>query len=67
MSERSFFDWRTALPGYTFILIILGLNYSPLFEIFKSQGIQSTFGAILAFLTLVSGSAIGFLVSQVWW
>jgi len=67
MTERSFFDWRNALPGYTFILIILGINYAPLVEIFTNLGIQSTFGAILAFLTLVSGSAIGFLVSQLWW
>jgi hypothetical protein len=67
MTERSFFDWRTAFPGYTFLLVILAFNYVPLMEILKDQLIQSTFGTVLAFLTLVSGSAIGFLVSQVWW
>jgi len=67
MVERTFFDWRNALPGFTFILIILGINYSSLLAIFQIHEIQATFGAILAFLTLVSGSSVGFLVSQIWW
>jgi len=67
MPERSFFDWRTAFLGYTFILIIMGINYIPLAKILENTSLGSTFGAVLAFLTLVSGSAIGFLVSQVWW
>ena len=67
MSERSFFDWRNSLPGFTFILFVLGMNFAPLLFVFTTQSIQATFGAILAFFTLVSGSAIGFLLSQVWW
>ncbi|HUU88010.1 MAG TPA: hypothetical protein VMX17_09695 [Candidatus Glassbacteria bacterium] len=67
MSERSFFDWRTAVPGYTFVLLVLAFNYAPLIKILQSLGLDSIFGALLGFLTLFSGSAIGFLVSQVWW
>ena len=67
MSERSFFDWRNALPGYTVILIVLAINWVPLVIGLNTAGVQATFGAVLAFLTLVSGSAIGFLLSQVWW
>ena len=67
MSERSFFDWRTAIPGYTFLLLVLAFNYAPLITILEHLGLDSTFGALLGFLTLFSGSAIGFLVSQLWW
>jgi hypothetical protein len=67
MPSKSFFDWRSALPGYVFILIIIGINYSPLLEILAAHEAQSIFGAILAFLTLLSGTSIGILVSQFWW
>lgn len=68
MPERSFFDFRYAIPGYTFILLIIIINHVPLFEIMADLSIDSTaFGAFLAFLSLFSGSAIGFLISQLWW
>lgn len=67
MSERTYFSLRYAVPGYTFILLVIGINYIPLWEILKRSGIESTFGAFLAFLSLLGGSAFGFLVSQFWW
>lgn len=68
MPERSFFDLRYAVPGYTLILLIIGINYVPLFEITRRFPIQSeTLGAFLGFLSLLGGSALGFLISQVWW
>jgi hypothetical protein len=67
MSERQYFALRYAIPGYVFILIVIALNYVPLLKILEASGISDVFGAFLAFFSLFSGSAIGFLVSQVWW
>jgi len=67
MSERSYFSLRYAIPGYTFILLVITLNYVPLLEILKTYGFESAFGAFLAFLSLLSGSAIGFLLTQFYW
>ena len=67
MSERTFFNWRTTLPGFTFLLLVLAINYAPLIKILSDLGMDSVFGALLGFITLISGSAIGFLLSQVWW
>jgi len=65
MSEtiRSYFSLRYALPGYTFLTIILLMNI----EFFMNTPSYSMdhFGTILGFL--VSGSAIGFIVSQPWY
>lgn len=65
MPEREFFSLRNTVPGVTFILIILGINYYPLFQLLNetNQGIQ----LFVAILTIVSGSAIGFLITQFWW
>ena len=67
MSERQYFSLRYAIPGYTFILLVIVINYVPLLEILTTHGFESAFGVFLAFLSLLSGSAIGFLVSQFWW
>jgi len=67
MSEREYFSLRYAIPGFTLILIIIGINYVPLLKIMEITRLESAFGAFLAFLSLFTGSAIGFLVSQVWW
>ena len=67
MSERGYFEKRTAIPGYTFVLIVIAINYVPLLEILKTQQVPEVFGALLGFLALLGGSAIGFLVSQIWW
>jgi len=68
MSARSFFDLRYAVPGYTFILILLLINVL----ILQSQlqcltKISDVIGILLGFLTLLSGQPIGFLVSQIWY
>lgn len=67
MSEREYFSLRYAVPGFTFILIILGLNYSPLLSILRESGTTEVFGVFLSFLSLFAGSAIGFLVAQIWY
>lgn len=67
MSQREFFSYRFAVPGYTFVLFVIGMNYVPLLEVVKATGLDSAFGAFLAFLSLFTGSALGFLISQVWW
>lgn len=67
MSERQYFSLRYAVPGYALILVVIGINYVPLLELLKITGLNSAFGSFLAFLSLFAGSALGFLISQVWW
>jgi len=70
MSERTFFAVRYALPGYTSILIALLVAYPKLegFLTSNTTPIDMTLiSAFLAFFTLLSGTAIGFLVSQIWY
>lgn len=64
MSERGYFSLRYAIPGYTFILVVLGLNFIPVYQIMKLTEMASVSGGILA---LLSGSTIGFLINQSWW
>jgi len=74
MSARTFFNLRNTIPGYTFILWSLLLNLESAVgffvyvmpEIAPSSDIATLFGIVLGFLTLLSGGAIGFLVSQFW-
>lgn len=66
MSSREYFSLRYAVPGFVFILIVVGLNYYPIVEILKGQGTTEVFGVVLSFLSLFAGSAIGFLIAQVW-
>jgi len=63
MPEREYFSYRYAIPGFTFLLLVILINHVPLLQILS----DSAFGAFLAFLSLFTGSAIGFLVSQFWW
>jgi len=67
MPERGYFSLRYAIPGYTFILVVVGINYFPLTEFITKTGAPEFFGAILAFISLLTGSALGFLISQFWW
>lgn len=70
MSERAFFTLRYALPGYTFILmtfLVIIPNLDGLLSISNLTENGILFTAFLTFFTLLSGGAIGFLVSQVWY
>ena len=67
MPEREFFSFRFAIPGYILILFIIAINYVPLLRIFETSEAGEVFGAFLAFLSLFSGSALGFLISQFSW
>jgi len=67
MSERTFFSLRYALPGYTLVLMIVLVAYPKLYTIFSQIEDVALVGAFLAFLTILGGSALGFLVSQVWY
>ncbi len=63
MPEREYFSLRYAVPGYSFLLVVISVNIWPLILVLR--GIQTDiFGAFLGFLSLFAGSAIGFLVSQ---
>lgn len=68
MSERTYFSFRYAIPGYTFLAIILLINIEYFIEHMKQLSDSITlFGIILGFFTLLSGSAIGFIISQIWY
>lgn len=67
MSRRDYFSVRYTIPGYTLILIVIGINYVPLLRFLEITGLESIFGAFLAFFSLFAGSALGFLVSQLYW
>ena len=67
MADRDYFSLRYAIPGYAFILVLIATNYRPFIEIALNSGLDSVFGAFLAFISLFTGSALGFLVSQIWY
>ena len=64
MPERPFFSLRYALPGYIFLIIVFFTNLSTLTAILSKGRSIEIFGALLA---LLSGSPIGFIVSQIWY
>lgn len=66
MSSREYFSLRYAVPGFSFILIIVGLNFLPMYDILKALGTTEILAIILSFLSLFTGSAIGFLFTQIW-
>ena len=71
-SERAYFSFRYALPGYTFLILILLINKDIIFNQMKNLPIESPdvvtlFGIVFAFISLLGGSAIGFIVSQPWY
>jgi hypothetical protein len=66
MPEREYFSLRYAVPGFIFILVLVGMNFLPIMVFLQFMGATEIFGVILAFLSLFSGSAIGFVVAQVW-
>lgn len=69
--ERSLFSFRYAVPGYVFILLLITINFNPINKLFeemsKNTGASSFLGAVLAFLSLMSGSVLGFLITQGWY
>lgn len=58
---------RYAIPGFAFLLLIILINHVPLLKVLEMSKANSALGAFLAFLSLFTGSAIGFLISQFWW
>jgi len=60
-SFREYFSSRWAIPGYALILFVAGINYVAILEnLVKPETVEVLFG----FLALLSGSALGFLVTQ---
>lgn len=65
MSERAFFSLRHAIPGFTFIALVVAANLVPIFEKLSRAEVES--GIFIGFLSLFSGPTFGFLISQFWW
>jgi hypothetical protein len=66
-SDRGYFTLRYILPGYTFLLLIISINFLPLLTFINKISSPEIFGIIIAVVTLFTGSPLGFIVSQVWW
>lgn len=66
MSERSFFNIRYHFPGYTFLLFIVLFCIHQFIELSKQDNF-GFFTIVFPFIYLLSGSPLGFLVSQVWY
>ncbi len=70
MATRDYFSLTYAVPGFVFTLVVAGLNFSPILTILSNTQIGSQqigdFGIVLSFLSLFASSAVGFLVSQLW-
>lgn len=66
MADRDYFDMRYAIPGFAFLLVVITMNYVPILNTIRDVPIGTAFTALLAFVSVLSGSAIGFLISQVW-
>lgn len=70
--ERLFFDLRHIAPGYTFIALLFLVNIRVvtwyLFGLKEGSEAAATFlGVFVGFGSLLGGSAVGFLVSQIWY
>jgi hypothetical protein len=66
MSDRDYFSLKYTVPGFALILVIIGLNYKPMLFILSRQGTTDVLGLAISILTLFASSAIGFLISQIW-
>jgi hypothetical protein len=67
LSEREYFSIRYSVPGYVFILLVIAVNCFPLLRLATPLQLGTFFGAFLAFASLLTGSALGFLISQAWY
>lgn len=67
MSERSYFSFKWAIPGFTFILVIISLNHQVIIQsIGLETGVPVFAQLFFGLLAILSGSGIGFLISQIW-
>jgi hypothetical protein len=53
-------------PGFVVLMIIIGLNYGPVYNILTRQGVTDVSGLAISLITLFASSAVGFLISQIW-
>ena len=66
IASRGYFTQRNAVPGFTFLLILLIVNYTPLLRVIDAVEIQPLVGAVFGFFSIVTGSAIGAHLQSVW-
>jgi hypothetical protein len=71
MAEREYFSLRYLVPGFSFILIVIGMNFLPFLDFLNEIGgvtntNENVFGLVLSLASLLASPAIGFLISQFW-
>jgi hypothetical protein len=69
--DRSFFNYRNVIPGYSFLLILLSMNIGGILTLVDQYTgdpaeIVAVIGIVIGFVTLFSGSALGYLLCQIW-
>ena len=67
MTERTFFSLRYAVPGYTFLLFLILTILPKYWRFLINLPDIGLIGTFLAFISILGGGAIGFLVSQLWY
>jgi hypothetical protein len=68
VTERGWFSYRYAVPGFVFVGLIFLLNLDVIASILdKTLKNRLDVAAIVALLTFLSGPAIGFTVTQLWY
>jgi uncharacterized protein YacL len=65
MSDREYFSLRYTVPGFVFILTIVGLNYSNVLSFLVEEGKIEVFGLVISLISLFASSAVGFLIAQI--
>ncbi len=63
MSARSFFNLRYSIPGYLFLIFAV-ITYPGVFQDISNIAGSELMGVILG---VMSGPALGFLISQIWY
>ena len=63
MSERSFFNFRYSIPGYIFLIFMVMVYPGVIRDISTIAG-SELIGLIIG---IMSGPALGFLISQIWY
>lgn len=67
ITERGWFSYRYAVPGFIFIIFVFLFNLDTIIYILIKNPIKLDLAAIVAVLAFLSGPAVGFVVTQIWY
>jgi hypothetical protein len=67
VTERGWFSYRYAVPGFIFIFFVFVANLDTITYVLIKNPMRLDLAAIVAVLTFLSGPAVGFIVTQIWY